>query len=259
MKMRKVTLFLFASFFIFSTNTFAWGRMGHDAIAYIAECNLTKNAKKNIEKYLDRSIVYYASWMDEYRETPEYKHTTVWHGAPVDKDYYYTDELKKPTGDAIQGLEGAIEILKNYKSQDDSTVVANLKYIIHLVGDMHCPVHIKYPDVKMNFNITLNGKEYSYHAVWDSQIIEMKHRWGYMEWQHQLDRCTKEEKAEIMKGTPREWFHESAVNCRKIYDLATPGSAQGKDFLNATQPLAESQILKAGYRLAAVLNQLFDK
>ena len=40
---------------------FGWGKSGHDAIAYIAECNLTPKAKKNIEKYLDgRSIVYYA-------------------------------------------------------------------------------------------------------------------------------------------------------------------------------------------------------
>lgn len=36
---------------------FGWGKSGHDAIAYIAECNLTPKAKKNIEKYLDgRSI-----------------------------------------------------------------------------------------------------------------------------------------------------------------------------------------------------------
>ena len=31
---------------------FGWGKIGHDAIAYIAECNLTPKAKKNIEKYL---------------------------------------------------------------------------------------------------------------------------------------------------------------------------------------------------------------
>ena len=27
---------------------FGWGKIGHDAIAYIAECNLTPKAKKNI-------------------------------------------------------------------------------------------------------------------------------------------------------------------------------------------------------------------
>ena len=64
---------------------FGWGKTGHDAIAYIAECNLTSRAKKNIEKYLDgRSIVYYASWMDQVRHTPAYRHTNTWHTNKVD-------------------------------------------------------------------------------------------------------------------------------------------------------------------------------
>ena len=64
---------------------FGWGKIGHDAIAYIAECNLTPKAKKNIEKYLGgRSIVYYASWMDQVRHTPAYRHTNTWHTNKVD-------------------------------------------------------------------------------------------------------------------------------------------------------------------------------
>ena len=235
----------------------AWGRMGHDAITYIAECNLTPKAKKNIEKYLDgHSIVYYASWMDEYRATPAYAHTSQWHGAEVDETLNYTDAVARPGGDAISALEAAIERLQNYKELDDSTVAVNIKYVIHIVGDMHCPVHVKYPGVK-NYKITLNGTEYSYHSVWDTQLIEIAHRWGYLEWQHQLDRCTKAEKEQLAAGTPREWFHENAVNCKVIYEWAGPNSKQSKDFLNVAHPLAESQILKAGYRLARVLNELF--
>ena len=40
-------------------SAFGWGRVGHDAVSYIAECHLTPTAKANIEKYLDgESIVY---------------------------------------------------------------------------------------------------------------------------------------------------------------------------------------------------------
>lgn len=47
---------------------FAWGRLGHAAVARLAEQHLTKKAKANLEKLLDgRSIVYYASWMDDYK------------------------------------------------------------------------------------------------------------------------------------------------------------------------------------------------
>ena len=90
---------------------FGWGKSGHDAIAYIAECNLTPKARKNIEKYLDgRSIVYYASWMDVYRHTPAYKVTSGWHGDTVDADGKYVPNAK---GDAVQCIEEAIARLKD--------------------------------------------------------------------------------------------------------------------------------------------------
>ena len=78
--------------------------------------------------------------MDEYRKTPEYAFTDGWHTAPVDARLHYSDELLNPKrGNAIYGLESAIRILENYREQSDSTVAVNLKYVIHLVGDMHCP------------------------------------------------------------------------------------------------------------------------
>jgi len=54
-----------------SQDLLAWGGIEHDAITYIAECNLKPKVKKRIERYLDgHSIVYYASWMDHVRKTP---------------------------------------------------------------------------------------------------------------------------------------------------------------------------------------------
>ena len=79
----------------------------------------------------------------------------------------------------------------------------------------------------------------------------------YVEWQQQFDRCTRRLKREIMAGTPRDWFHQTAVECRDIYALAPPGCELGRDFINAASPRVERQILRAGYRLAKVLNDLF--
>ena len=42
----------------------------------------------------------------------------------------------------------------------------NLMYVIHIVGDMHCPSHVKYPGCKSGC-ADLNGKKMSYHAMWD--------------------------------------------------------------------------------------------
>ncbi|AWI09373.1 S1/P1 nuclease [Ereboglobus luteus] len=257
--MKKIILPLVILAFCSAQTMFAWGKRGHDSIAYIAECNLTPKAKATIEKYLgNRSIVYYSTWMDEYRRTPEYKYTHPWHTGGVDKNLKSTPEGRKPDGDAVAELEKAIATLKNYKKLDAATVNLNLKFVIHLAGDMHCPVHIKYPDIKMNFKVKMKGREMTYHAVWDSGLIEASHAWGYMEYRHQLDRYSNAERIAMSKGTPADWFHESAKDCVKIYDWAKPGADLGQDYINQAHELAEMQIVKAGYRLARTLNELFD-
>ena len=256
--MKKI-VFILMAVICFTEFASAWSKTGHDAIAYIAECNLTKKAKKNIEKCLGgKSIVYYASWMDDYRNTPEYKNTTEWHMATVDENFNCTDVMSNPKKrNAAIEVENAMKILENYKNLDDSTVAVNIKYIIHLVGDMHCPVHIYYPGLKISFEIKLFGVKDGYHHVWDNTINEMCHKWNYTEWQHQLDRYSTKEKKTITAGTPRDWCHENAVYCRQIYDMAVPDGDYGVDFMNVAHPITEHQIIYAGYRMAKILNELF--
>lgn len=61
-----------------------WEYEGNRAIRQ-GRWKLSAKDKKNVEKYLGQSIVCCASWMNEYRSMPEYRHTTRWHGASVDK------------------------------------------------------------------------------------------------------------------------------------------------------------------------------
>ena len=139
-------------------------------------------------------------------------------------------------------------------------MLVSIKYLVHLVGDMHCPVHVKYPWYK-NFKFDLNGRPCEFHSFWDSGVLDLNHRWGYVEYRHQLDRLTKKQIRAVVAGTPRDWLEESARDCRVIYEWTKPGQKftknEARDLLNTVHPFAEEQILKAGYRLAAVLNQLF--
>lgn len=246
---------------IFCGTAAAWGRQGHATIAKIAENNLKPSAKKTIEKYLGgHSIVYYSAWMDDYRETKEYGFTTTWHTAPVNEELRYEDSLLNPAkGNAIYGLEKAIEVLKDYKNQPDSTVAVNLKYVIHLVGDMHCPSHVKYQGRNMSYKVSFKKlpDPVGIHTVWDSTIITMTKFYSYSEWAEELDLLDKRAQKEIVAGTPRDWFHDCAVRCEKQFDMAQPNQKLGKDFLNPAIELCETQIQYAGYRLAAVLNSLF--
>jgi hypothetical protein len=243
----------------------AWSQPGHNAVAAIAEANLTPAARATIENYLgDRSIVYYAMWADDHRHTPEYKYTAKWHFAKVDAQFRHVPESPH-RGDAVTAVTKAAAALAGgkYKKLPAEKVALNIKLLVHIVGDMHCPGHVDYPDDKTSFfDVWLNGYKTTYHTVWDNNVPGTR-KWSHTEWTQQLNRLKKDKIAAITAGTPADWFSETARDCAIIYEWAHPGEKLERndytDFMNKAVPLAESQIQKAGYRLARILNDIFDQ
>ena len=243
-----------------TSSAFAWGREGHEVIARIAENNLKPGVRKKVESYLGHSIVYYAKWMDEYRHTPEYKFTHPWHSCVVAENLNY---VPQSGGDAIYGLTYATENLADYRHLSDSAVAVNIKYIVHLVGDMHCPAHIKYQGRDADFKVKFGGDYIQprvnarIHSVWDYYAIQSCRIFSSSEYAEELDRLSSREKKAIAEGTYVDWLHDNAERCLLQFDLAYPDAALKQDFINAAMPLIETQMLYAGYRLAYLLNTLF--
>ncbi|WP_295731650.1 S1/P1 nuclease [uncultured Muribaculum sp.] len=242
----------------------AFGRIGHDAVAAIAENNLTPTAKATIEKYLDgKSIVYYASWMDNVRLQPAYKHTDGWHSASFDangKSKVWKDRYRSNLG--INTEMAKVENGK-YKQMTDSAVAVSIKVLVHLVGDMHCPGHCFFEDKSQNVYFYLNGDEkWKFHKFFDGGVFDKGHKWYYADYVYQLDRCSDAEKADMVKGSLIDWEEGNAAIMRPLYDIITPerkfDKAETFDFVQDMVHLTDSQILKAGYRLAHVLNSVFD-
>ena len=203
--MKKILLPVFVMFFMSLSlaDSFGWGRTGHDAVAAIAERHLTGKARATVEAILDgKSIVYWSNWMDNVRRTPEYGYTTNWHVSHVDSGFkaVIAEKHGKYNGDCLWGLEKIMPVLEDYKAYDDSTVQVNLKFLIHLIGDMHCPVHVYYED-KQDFNVVLGSRKTSYHALWDSGLINSVHNWSYSEYADMLDRAFENYALERLSST----------------------------------------------------------
>lgn len=188
----------------------AFGLAGHAAIACIAEHHLTPRARANIMRYTDhRSIVYYASWMDEWRRSKGYEFTTHWHAGTVDAEFRSTPAVREASGakgDCVVAVEQSIALLSEYDKLDDSTVLVHIKYLVHLLGDMHCPTHVYYYPDNMTlgkFPVKLHGVETNYHKIWDGQLLDSRHKfWGFQDYRHALDNYTDEEIARMTEGTP---------------------------------------------------------
>ena len=146
--MKRIYLTLLSiSVLLIYISAYAWGPKGHDVVAAIAEQHLTKKAKKNLDKLLDgNSIVYYSSWMDNIQNSPYWKDgynkTKTWHYANVDKGETYQTMKKNEKGDVVSALTMLTkELTENYDNLTDSMRVDYVKMIVHMVGDLHCPMH----------------------------------------------------------------------------------------------------------------------
>ena len=250
---------LAAGLLVFVVNGYSWGQKGHDVTCAVAQNHLTRKAKKQISDILDgKSIVYWANWMDNASHTPEYKYTLTWHYKNIDADETFAQALLNENGDVVRAINEQIEALKSGKLNKEEQALS-LKFLVHLMGDLHCPMHLGHrSDLGGNrWQVQYFGKGTNLHSIWDSGLIESAHKWTYSEWVEQIDTYGKKENREIAEGTPASWGEQTYEICRTVYDSTPVGSKLSYDYVSKWTPTIEQQLLRAGLRLAAVLNDIF--
>ena len=269
--MKKYLSALFCTALLLSSiSTYAWGPTGHDVVASIAEQNLTKKARKALDKILEgKSIVYYSSWMDSIQNSPYweygYNKSKTWHYGNVDKGYTYQTMEKNEDGDVVTALNFITDELKNnFTNLTDSVKCDYIKMVVHMVGDMHCPMHAGRRTDKGGNGMKVKwfGQTTNLHSVWDSKIVEGARKWSYTEWTDHLDRTSKKYKKSVMCGTFEDWFNETVEGAATVYNYVESIDAEvpnlSYQFIFDFSPLLEDRLLVGGYRLAYVLNTIFE-
>jgi len=260
--MKKIIVVLISGLILSmqSAPVFGWGSKGHDVIASIAEAHLNKRAEKEVRKLLNgHTMVYYSTWMDEIRSDSAYAYTRTWHYANVDEGKNYDPMNRLPEGDVVSAAMLSIDHLKN-KNLPDSVRSMYLKFLIHLVGDMHCPMHAGRASDRggNDYPVLWKNEKTNLHRLWDDLLIESAKPWSRIEWAAYIDvAMNKKQRKAIEAGDPREWFNETLVLARNIYENTPENQAVPPGYVRKYTPVVEDQFLKAGYRLAGLLNGIF--
>lgn len=244
---------------VISSAAFGWGQKGHDVAAAIAERHLTRKAAREVRRVLNGlSPVYVANWMDNASHTPLYAHTKTWHYFNIAPDGQIETTERLPEGDVLRAVTDLTAQLKSGSLEAGEEETA-LRMLIHLVGDMHCPMHLGHAeDLGGNrIKVRFFGRETNLHTVWDTDLPEAGHKWSYTEWQQQIDRATKAEQASITSGTPDDWVRETHTVCTEVYDATPEGANISYDYVARFTPVVERQLLRAGLRLAHLLNEIY--
>ena len=241
-------------------SAFAWGQKGHDVTANIAERHLSAAAADSVAALLDgMSAVYWANWLDNASHTPDYSYSKTWHYKNVDAGQNYDDVAPAERGDVVTALREQIAILADSVSTKSQKALA-LKMVIHLVGDLHQPMHLGHKsDLGGNkTQVRFFDRGTNLHSVWDTSLPNAAHAWTYTEWTDQLDRADVKAVDVMQQGTIDDWAKESVALAGRVYDMFPSGSKFSYNEIARWTPVVEQQFLKGGLRLAALLNSVFD-
>jgi len=98
------------------------------------------------------------------------------------------------------------------------------------------------------------GKESNLHKVWDDQMIQT----GKVDFEMCLklaNSLPSFEKENFLESNVYNWAMESRQLLTKVYSIQN--NAISLDYFNQNLPLLELQLLRAGWRLAGVLNSIY--
>lgn len=281
MIMKRLILFCSAALLCCGTS-FAWSIREHATVAQIAENHLTPRAKELIKEYLGgKPMAYYASHADFYRkdmivdigfEPEEGERMVVFpHTYHVDENFNpYRDIIRegqsKPHGNMLYHIDRLAKGLKaNHAKMNDSVRLVHLYLIIHGIGDMHCPMHMRFigrePSLgtyNVYFGKGNKKKKTNYHGLWDSRMISSIHPWSYTDMAALFDIYNEDEINKFCKGNIFAWGKDVAKTSFPMREYQEEDEIEEIEYRRKYQQVGEELLTKAGYRLAKILNDILQ-
>ncbi|MBL7858899.1 MAG: S1/P1 nuclease [Cyclobacteriaceae bacterium] len=240
-----------------SYTSFGWGATGHRATGHVAQKYLNKKARKAINRILGgESLAMASTWMDEIKSDSTFNYMSDWHWVTIPDGLTYEQTEKNPNGDLVMTLERIIAELKS-KKLNPKDEVERLKMLIHLVGDIHQPLHVGRPDAGGNaIKVTWFRTDSNLHRVWDSDMIDDT-KLSYTELAEAAGNPAENQLQRWQKNSVRDWARESTTFREQIYAIGNGKLGYRYSYLNF--PTVREQVLKAGVRLAGILNDIYGK
>ena len=263
----------------------AWGREGHAVVAQIARGYLTPRAAAAVDALLaaDTDVLTTsdlgarASWADAWRK--DHRETTEWHFVDVELDHpdlavacfgfpvSATPASAGPEKDCVVGRLDAFEAELANPATDPAERLLAFKFVLHLVGDLHQPLHAADNQDRGGncVPLALGGpRTVNLHSYWDTVAVEAIEPDADKLAAKLSAQITPADRAAWEQGDAKAWAMESfAIAQSTVYTIGSkPGCASDTAPLllpagydQAAQAAIVLQLKKAGVRLALELNR----
>lgn len=256
--MKSALVLLFFSFHLMIGTTNYWSKTGHRVVGELAQQHLNRKAKRAVSKLLrGKSLASVSNYADEIKSDRAYKNFSPWHYVNIPSDKKYEEVNPGPNGDLVQGIQKCIDILRSETSSEADRIFY-LKMLVHLIGDLHQPLHVGRKEDKGGNDIQVQwfNRGSNLHRVWDSHMIDYNGM-SYTELTENLSTLDKKQKRKLEEGTLQDWVAESQALANKVYSSAGKGEKLGYSYSYEYWNTVEIQLQRGGLRLAKILNQIF--
>jgi hypothetical protein len=257
----------------------SYGVVGHELICKLAEQFISKPAAEKIKKLLphsEKSFHEACTWADRIKHHGSYNWSKKLHyidtpdNPPLTCFVSFPDGCSK--GCSISAMKNTSTILRDPNTSKSLKREALLFYI-HIMGDMHQPLHTFGKGKGGNLiDVVFSKKKVNLHHVWDDLLllkgINSKHKGNKDEhFRYMLNRLVTNYNAILIsesckdKGTmfcPEEWAVETnRLNCGTVLQFEE-NEDLAFQYFEKNYPVIESLILNGAVRLAETLNQIFE-
>lgn len=240
----------------------AWGPVGHRVVGVIAEENLDPQVLKTIRTEFNiNHLANVANWADEIKGAdprPDVLHYT--NIAASHRTYKQERDCpqKRCVTEKIKEYEKIlVDPALSLKTRKEA-----FKFLVHLVADIHQPMHLGNEKDRGGNEITVyfRNKRTNLHRVWDHDLIFLEGK-SQLQFARMLNRSiASENKKQWIGGTPDDWSNESRALVLDFgYRLQFSDRRElSEGYIRGGQSIVEEQLQRAGIRLAEMLNRLLN-
>lgn len=278
-----------AGLLLLAPRVLAWGTLGHETIAYMAQDYVQSSTKTYVEGILGISNSSYmasvATWADSYRYTTAGAFSAPFHyidanDSPPSSCSVEYDRDCGDSGCSVSAITNYTNILLDSSSSDSEKLDA-MRFVIHFVGDIHQPLHDEAIDVGGNtIDVTYGTESTNLHHIWDTEMVEQlatgnyegssslstaskfatnlttaikdgTYGWNASSWLDGMD-ITDPQASSLVWATEANTYVCSDVLVGGV--TAVESGDLSTAYFNAHYDVARVQIARAGYRLGAWLD-----
>lgn len=277
------TVFLLISFFAPSL-CYSWGGTGHRIVCEIAYQELTRSTRIEVERLI-RLDEEYSTFADacNWADRPKRRVIEHWINVPRRFTDIRTSRCVVAEKCLFSAIREDIGVLKS--DDDDQKLLQTLKFLGHWIGDLHQPLHVSYQDDQGGNQVTESGPcSGSLHGIWDNCLVvenffdEPRSGPRVEDLSRKLIEKYKTQREGWIRSSEEDWADESYqitiapetdycdnVNGSCLYDADNnnPTFSHGetkrearvnRGYIEDKKDIVEERLVKAGIRLAYVLN-----